>query len=296
MKEMKQILNLVGNTPLVKIRENIFAKLEAANPSGSIKDRMALYMLESAEKNNEIRPGYEIIEATSGNTGISFAMIAALKGYKFSAIMSDTMSAERRQIMRAYGARCILTPVLTTEGAVKKLEEFRTKKNVWLPRQFDNQANVECHRETTGKEILQQLDNIGAVVAGVGTGGTLMGITEALIKEFPNVKVVAVEPEECAALSCGKVGVHKIQGIGPGFIPSIVDMSRIDEVIAVKSDLAIEMTRKLALENGLFVGISSGANVLASLDVAKTIPNKNIVTVLPDSANRYLSTGLFQMP
>ena len=297
MKETKQIQNLVGNTPLVRIRENIFAKLEAANPSGSIKDRMALYMLETAEKNNEIRPGYEIIEATSGNTGISFAMIAALKGYKFTAIMSDTMSAERQQMMQAYGASCILTPALTTEGAVKKLEEFRTKKNVWLPRQFDNQANVDCHRETTGKEILQQLDNIGAVVAGVGTGGTLMGITEALIKEFPNVRVVAVEPEECAVLSRGTVcGAHRIQGIGPGFIPNLVDMSRIDDVVAVKSDLAIRMTRKLALESGLFVGISSGANVLASLDVAKEIPNKNIVTVLPDSGNRYLSMGLFQAP
>ena len=282
---------------MIKVRESIFAKLEAANPSGSIKDRMALYMLEIAERNNEIRPGYEIIEATSGNTGISFAMVAALKGYKFTAIMSGAMSAERSQIMRAYGANCILMCTETTEGAVKKLEEFSTKKNVWLPRQFDNEANVDCHRETTGREILQQLDKIGAVVAGVGTGGTLMGVAEALIKEFPDVKVVAVEPEECAVLSRGKVcGVHKIQGIGPGFIPSIVDMSRIDDVVAVKSDLAIEMTRKLALENGLFVGISSGANVLASLDVAKEMPDKNVVTVLPDSGNRYLSMGLFQKP
>ncbi|MFX1265623.1 MAG: cysteine synthase A, partial [Promethearchaeota archaeon] len=289
--ETSQLLDLVGDTPLVKIRSNIFAKLEATNPSGSIKDRMALYMLETAEKNNEIRPGYKIIEATSGNTGISFAMIAALKGYDFTAIMSETMSAERRQIMRAYGANFVLTP--TTEDAVKKLEEFRTKENVWLPRQFDNQANVDCHRETTGKEIVQQLDKIGAIVAGVGTGGTLMGIAEALIKEFPNVKVVAVEPDECAVLSGREAGMHKIQGIGPGFIPSIVDMSRIDEVVAVKGDQAIEMTRELALENGFLVGISSGANVLASLKIAKKMPNSNIVTILPDSANRYLSTGLF---
>jgi len=291
MKETKQILDLIGNTPLVKIRENIFAKLEAENPSGSIKDRMALYMLETAEKNSGIKPGYEIIEATSGNTGISLAMIAALKGYKFTAIMPETMSAERRQIMRAYGASFILTP--TMEDAVKELERFLTKENVWVPGQFDNQTNVDCHRETTGKEILQQLDKVDAFVAGVGTGGTLMGVAEALRRKFPHVKIVAVEPAESAVLSGGKAGLHKIQGIGPGFIPRIVDMSKIDEVVKVKSDGAIEMTRKLARENGLFVGISSGANVLASLGIAKKMPDENIVTVLPDSANRYLSMELF---
>jgi len=291
MKEVKQILDLIGNTPLTKIRENVFAKLEAANPSGSIKDRMALYMLEMAEKNNEIKPGYEIIEATSGNTGISFAMIAALKGYKFTAIMPETMSAERKQIMRAYGANVILTP--TMKDAVKKLEEFTNKENVWLPRQFDNQTNVDCHRETTGKEILQQLDKISAFVAGLGTGGTLMGVAEALRKKFPNVTIVAVEPAESAAISGGNAGLHRIQGIGPCFIPKIVDISKIDEVVKVKSDSAIEMTRKLARENGLFVGISSGANVLASLEIAEKRPKENIVTVLPDSADRYLSMGLF---
>jgi cysteine synthase A len=291
MKEIKRILDLVGNTPLVKIRENVFAKLEAVNPSGSIKDRMALYTLEIAERNNEIEPGYKIIEATSGNTGISFAMAAALKGYKFTAIMAETMSGERRLMMQAYGANYILTQ--TMKDAVKKLAEFKNKDRVWLPRQFDNQANVDCHRETTGKEILQQLDEIGAFVAGVGTGGTLMGVAEALRKEFPSVKVFAVEPTESAVLSGGKAGLHKIQGIGPGFIPKIVDVSKIDDVIKIKSGDAIEMTRRLAREDGLFVGISSGANVLASLEVARKMPNKNIVTVLPDSANRYLSMGLF---
>lgn len=284
------ILDLVGNTPLLKIRENVFAKLEAVNPSGSIKDRMALYMLEVAEKNKEIKPGCEIIEATSGNTGISFAMIAALKGYKSTAIMAETMSDERKQMMQMYGAKIILTP--TMQDAVTKLEEYTNKDNVWLPRQFDNQANVDCHRRTTGKEILQQLDEIGAFVAGVGTGGTLMGVAEALRKQFPNIKVVAVEPTESAVLSGGKVGLHKIQGIGPGFVPKIVDMNKIDEIAKVKSDDAIEMTRRLARENGLFVGISSGANVLASLQIAKEMPNENIVTVLPDRADRYLSVGL----
>jgi cysteine synthase A len=290
-KEIKQVLDLIGNTPLIRIEENVYAKMEAANPSGSIKDRMASYMLGIAEEDNKIKPGYEIIEATSGNTGISFAMIAALKGYRFTAIMAETMSAERRQMMLAYGASFVLTP--TIEDAVKKLEEFTTKDNVWLPRQFDNHTNVDCHRETTGKEILQQLDETSAFVAGVGTGGTLMGVAEALRKKYPEVKIVAVEPAESAVLSGGKAGIHKIQGIGPGFIPKIVDMSKIDEVVTVKSDDAIEMTRKLITENGLFVGISSGANVLASLQISTKLPNKTVVTVLPDSADRYLSMGLF---
>jgi cysteine synthase A len=288
---MHRILDFIGNTPLVRIRENLFAKFEAVNPSGSIKDRMALYMLKKAEENNEIKPGYEIVEATSGNTGISFAMIAAARGYKFTAIMAETMSVERRQLMRAYGANLILTH--TMEDAVNKLKEFATVENVWLPRQFDNPTNVECHRETTGKEILRQLGEVGAFVAGVGTGGTLMGVAEALIERHPGVRIVAVEPAECAVLSGGEVGAHKIQGIGSGFIPRIVDKNRIDEVITVKSDDAVEMARKFAKQHGLFVGISSGANILASLEVARKMPDENVVTILPDSANRYLSMGLF---
>jgi len=180
------------------------------------------------------------------------------------------------------------------EDAVKKLEEYTNKDNVWLPKQFDNQTNVECHEQTTGKEILKQLDNVDAFVAGVGTGGTLMGVAEALREKFPNVRIVAVEPAESAVLSGGKAGLHKIQGIGSGFIPKIVDMNKIEEVIKVKSDDAMEMTRKLVRENGLFVGISSGANVLASLEISKKMPNENVVTVLPDSANRYLSMGIFE--
>lgn len=287
----KQILNLIGNTPLIRIRKNVYAKLEAVNPSGSIKDRMALYMLEKAERNNEIKRGFEIVEATSGNTGISFAMIARLKGYKFTAIMPGTMSFERRQIMQAFGANLILTP--TMEDSVKKLGEFATNENVWLPMQFDNEANVACHRDTTGKEIAHQVGEIGAFVAGVGTGGTLMGVAQALRVKDPNVKIVAVEPAESAVLSGGKAGSHKIQGIGSGFVPSIVDMQEIDEVLKVRSDDAMEFARNLARENGLFVGISSGANVLAALRIAEKMPNKNVVTVLPDSAGRYLSMGLF---
>jgi cysteine synthase len=288
---MSQVLDLIGNTPLVRIRERVFAKLEAMNPSGSIKDRMALYMLKKAEENNEIKPGYEIVEATSGNTGISFAMIAAAKGYKFTAIMAETMSLERRKLMRAYGANLILTP--TTEDAVNDLKKFETVENVWLPKQFDSLANVECHRETTGKEILHQLGRIGAFVAGIGTGGTLMGVAKALVEGNHDVRIVAVEPAECAVLSGGDAGSHKIQGIGSGFIPRIVDKNRIDEVVQIKSDDAVEMARRLAKQQGLFVGISSGANVLAAMKIAEEMPNKNIVTILPDSANRYLSIRLF---
>ena len=292
MEELRPILNRIGETPLVKVKERVFAKLESVNPSGSIKDRMALYMLEVAERNNEIKPGYEIIEATSGNTGISFAMIAALKGYRFTAVMPETMTLERRQIMQAYGARFILTP--TMKDAVERVERCTTQENIWLPKQFDNQANVDCHRETTGREVLQQLSEIGAFVAGVGTGGTLIGVSQALKEKAPDVQIVAVEPAESPVLSSGEAGVHKIQGIGSGFVPKIVDLNEVDEIVKVKSDDAIRMTRSLARERGLFVGISSGANVLASLEIAKRIPpDKNVVTVLPDSANRYLSMMLF---
>ena len=291
MERKQQIMNLIGNTPLVEISENVFAKLEAANPSGSIKDRMALYMLEAAEEKGEIKPGYEIVEATSGNTGISFAMISTLRGYRFTAIMAETMSLERRQIMRAYGAHFILTP--TMEDAIRELEGFAEKRGVWLPGQFDNRRNVDCHRETTGKEILRQIDDVGAFVAGVGTGGTLMGVAEALRMEHPDVKIVAVEPAESPVLSGGKPGPHKIQGIGSGFIPRIVDLSQVDEVVTVSSEDAVDTARWLAKKRGLFVGISSGANVLASLKTAKQANGKNVVTVLPDSANRYLSMRLF---
>jgi cysteine synthase A len=282
---------MVGRTPLLQIRKNVFAKLEATNPSGSIKDRMALYMLEAAEKNGQVKPGYEIVEATSGNTGIAFAMIAALKGYRFTAVMAKTMSAERRQMMQAYGARVLFTA--TMEDAVNKLGEFAASERVWLPRQFDNHTNVDCHRETTGQELLDQLNTVDAFVAGVGTGGTLMGVAEALKAKFPGVQIVAVEPAESCVLSGGQAGEHKIQGIGSGFIPKIVNRGRLDDVVTVRSADAIEMARKLATQNGLFVGISSGANVLASLDVARNMPNANIVTILPDSANRYLSMGIF---
>ncbi|MFW6111070.1 MAG: cysteine synthase A [Thermoproteota archaeon] len=291
MERPEQILNLIGNTPLIHYRDNIFAKLESRNPSGSIKDRMTAYMLKAAEEKGEIKPGDRIVEATSGNTGVSFSMLSAVKGYNFTAVMAETMSEERRQMMRAYGADFILVP--TMEDTIKKLKEYEGVEGVWLPRQFDNQANVDSHRETTGKEILQQLTNIGAFVAGVGTGGTLMGVAEALKSKYPEVKIVAVEPAESPVLSGGKPGPHNVQGIGSGFIPEIVDLNKIDQIVTIKSKEAMDTARKLTQNHGLFVGISSGATILASTKIAEKMPDKNVVTVLADSADRYLSTELF---
>ena len=300
---MKNVLGLIGNTPIVELaklnntKSTILAKLEALNPSGSIKDVMALYMTNVAEKNGILKSGDKIIEETSGNTGISFAMIAALKGYKFVAVMPEHMSQERRQLIQAFGAEVILTPEEKGfPGALEMLEQLaKENKDAWLPKQFENHDNIAAHREITGKNILQAVgDKIDVFVAGVGTGGTLMGVAEALKRVNRDVRIVAVEPAESAVMIGEEPGSHIIQGIGPGFIPSLVNMDLIDEVIKVKSDDAIEMTRRLFKEEGLMVGISSGANVLATLEVAqKSGRNKTIVTILPDRGERYLSMNLF---
>jgi cysteine synthase A len=299
----KSIAELVGNTPVVKLANindtssTILAKMEALNPSGSIKDVMALYMMEMAEKKGLLKPGGTIIEATSGNTGISFAMLAPLKGYKFIAVMPEHMSKERRQMMTAFGAEIVLTPEKEGfTGSIKKAEQLgRENKDVWLPRQFDNPDNIAAHREITARRILEEVkDRIDAFVAGGGTWGTLMGVGEVLTKVYPEVKIVAVEPAESAVVSGGKPGSHIIQGIGPGFIPSLLNMDLVDEVIKVKDSDAVDMTRRLIKEEGLMVGISSGANVLAALEIARrSNKGKTIVTVLPDRGERYLSMGLF---
>jgi len=299
----KSILDLVGNTPVVELarinntKSLILAKLEALNPSGSIKDVMALYMMDVAEKRGMLKPGSKIIEATSGNTGISFAMLALLKGCQFVAVMPEHMSKERRQMMQAFGAEVVLTPEKDGfPGALDRVEQLAKEiKGVWLPRQFDNPDNIAAHREITAKRILKEVrDRIDVFVAGVGTGGTLMGVAEALRKVYPNVKIVAVEPAESAVMSGGKPASHLIQGIGSGFVPSLVNMDFIDEVIKVKSNDAVAMTRRLMKEEGLMVGISSGANVLAALEVAQRLgKGKTIVTILPDRGERYLSMDLF---
>lgn len=300
---VKNVLDLIGKTPVVELAEvnntksTILAKLEALNPSGSIKDVMARYMIDVAEKNGILRPGSKIIEETSGNTGISFAMIAALKGYQFVAVMPEHMSQERIQMMRAFGAEIVLTPEKEGfAGAFEMLEQLgKENKDAWLPRQFSNPDNIAAHREITGQRILKEIgDRIDAFVAGVGTGGTLMGVAEALKRVYPEVRIVAVEPAESAVMIGEEPGSHIIQGIGPGFIPSLVNMDLIDEVIKVKDDDAVEMTKKLIKEEGLMVGISSGANVLAALEVArKSDKGKTIVTILPDRGERYLSMNLF---
>jgi cysteine synthase A len=300
---VKSILELVGNTPVVKLAKvndthsTILAKLEALNPSGSIKDIMALYMMEVAEKKGLLKPGGKIIEATSGNTGISFAMLALLKGCKFIAVMPEHMSKERRQMMQAFGAEIVLTPEKEGFiGSLKKAEQLgRENKDAWLPRQFENPDNTAAHREITARRILQEVkERIDFFVAGVGTGGTLMGVGEALRKVYPEIKIVAVEPAESAVMSGGKPASHIIQGIGPGFIPSLVNMALINEVIKVKASDAVAITRRLIKEEGLMVGISSGANVFAALEIARrSAKSKTIVTILPDRGERYLSMDLF---
>jgi cysteine synthase A len=300
---VKSVLELVGNTPILELakinntKSTILAKFEALNPSGSIKDIMALYMIDIAEKKGLLKPGGKIIEATSGNTGISFAMLAPVKGYKFVAVMPEHMSKERRQMMQAFGADIVLTPEEEGfPGSIKKAEQLaRENKDAWLPGQFENPDNTAAHREITAKRILEEVkERIDVFVAGVGTGGTLMGVAEALKKVYPKVKIVAVEPAESAVMSGGRPASHIIQGIGPGFIPSLVNMALIDEVIKVKSTDAVDMTRRLIKEEGLMVGISSGANVFAALEIARKLEKgKTIVTILPDRGERYLSMDLF---
>lgn len=300
---VESILDLIGKTPLVRLHKvnssgsTIWAKMDALNPSGSIKDVMALYMMDVAEKRGELKPGAKIIEATSGNTGIAFAMLARIRGHKFVAVMPEYMSQERRQMMEAFGAEIVLTPAAEGfAGTMKKFEELAEEDpDAWLPRQFDNPDNTAAHREITGKRILEDIsDRIDAFIAGVGTGGTLMGVAEALKKVYPNVKIVAVEPAESAVMSGDDSGYHNIQGIGPGFIPGLVNMDLVDDIIAVSSEDAMSMTRNLMREEGLMVGISSGANVVAALRLAGEMGDgKTIVTVLPDRVERYVSMGVF---
>ncbi len=287
------LLNSIGNTPLIKIG-NIYAKLETTNPTGSVKDRMTWYMVKKAEERQELKPGNKIIEVTSGNTGISLAMISAIKGYKFIAIMPDSMSIERRKMIELFGGKIILTSAKDDMvGAVKKYNELvRRNKNAWLPKQFENPDNITALKKGLGKEIIKQMKGkIDAFVAGVGTGGTLIGVAQALKEIGSKAKVIAVEPEESAVLSGKKAGLHMIQGIGEGFIPKIVkeNINLIDEIITVKSQEAIRMKNKLAKKFGILVGISSGANVLAARKIEKRYRYKKIVTILPDRGERYLS-------
>ena len=290
------LLAAIGNTPLVKIG-NVYAKLESVNPSGSIKDRVALEIVEAAEREGKLKKGGTIVEASSGNTGISLAMIAAVKGYRMVVVMPENMSEERVQMMKAFGAELVLTSKSgSLREAIEKAEEISKQPNTFVARQFSNPNNVKA-QEKTGEEILRDIGAVDAVVAGVGTGGTLMGVSNVIKKVNPELKVIAVEPEEAAVMFGGsdvRISEHKIQGIGDGFIPQIIDMDRVDEVFTVGSEDAVNMCRRLFKECGLLVGISAGANMLVAQEVAKKYNYDKVVTVLPDRGERYLSMNLLK--
>ncbi|MCM8779417.1 MAG: cysteine synthase A [Candidatus Omnitrophica bacterium] len=296
----KNILELIGQTPVVRLNKivepnsaEILAKMENFNPGGSVKDRICLSMIEDAEKKGLLKLGATIIEPTSGNTGIGLAMVSAVKGYRCILTMPETMSLERIYILKAYGAEVVLTPGIEgMQGAIKKAEELLKKiPHSFMPQQFKNLANPEIHRKTTAKEILEQTKgNLDSFVAGVGTGGTITGVGEILKKHNPKIKIFAVEPKDSAVLSGGKPGPHKIQGIGAGFIPEILNRKIIDEIITVDDDEAFQTAQRLAKEEGLFVGISAGAACFAALKVAKELGRgKRVVVIFPDTGERYFS-------
>jgi len=305
MRIFEDITQLIGNTPLVRLRHmardlhaDVVVKLEYFNPAHSVKDRIAVAMIDDAERSGLLRPDSVIIEATSGNTGVGVAFVAAARGYRCILVMPDTMSRERRVLLRAYGAELVLTPgVEGMAGAVRKAEELAAAEpRSFVPRQFDNPANPEIHRRTTAEEIWRDTDGrVDVLVAGVGTGGTITGVGEVLKERRPSVRVVAVEPAASPVLSGGEKGPHPIQGIGAGFVPSVLDTRIYDEVVAVDADHAFETARALARQEGLLVGISSGAAVWAALEVARRDESRGklIVAVVPSFGERYLSTALY---
>ncbi|MFP3841410.1 cysteine synthase A [Bacillus safensis] len=298
------VFELIGNTPVVKLNRlvdedsaDVYLKLEYMNPGSSVKDRIALAMIEDAEAKGTLKAGDTLVEPTSGNTGIGLAMVAAAKGINAILVMPDTMSQERRNLLRAYGAELVLTPGAEgMKGAIKKAEELAEEHGYFMPQQFSNEANAEIHRRTTGKEILEQFDGeLDAFIAGVGTGGTITGAGEVLKEAIPSIQLYAVEPTDSPVLSGGKPGPHKIQGIGAGFVPSILNTEIYDGIIQVKNEDAFELARKAAKEEGILGGISSGAAIYAALQTAKKLgKGKKVLAIIPSNGERYLSTPLYQ--
>ncbi|KAB2328827.1 cysteine synthase A [Cytobacillus depressus] len=303
-KVANSIAELVGQTPIVKLNRlvdensaDVYVKLEYMNPGSSVKDRIALAMIEAAEEAGVLKDGSTIIEPTSGNTGIGLAMIAAAKGYKAVLVMPETMSMERRNLLRAYGADLVLTPGPEgMNGAIRKASELAKEHGYFMPQQFENPSNPEVHRRTTGKEIVEQMgDQLDAFISGIGTGGTITGAGGVLREKYENIKIYAVEPTDSPVLSGGKPGPHKIQGIGAGFVPKVLNTEIYDEVIKVTNDEAFEFARLAAKEEGILGGISSGAAIFAALKVAKELgKGKKVLAILPSNGERYLSTPLYQ--
>jgi len=293
--QIKTVLDLIGHTPLVRVNgEHVFAKAEFLNPGGSIKDRVALAMIEGAERDGRINADSIIVEPTSGNTGIGIALIGKLKGYRVKIVMPEDMSEERKKLIRALGAELVLTPARGgISGAVEHVRRMAADDpKVFVPQQFENPDNPRIHYETTARELWEQTGgDLACFVAGVGSGGTLQGVGKFLKEQNPKIRIVAVEPQNVSAILGHEPGLHQIQGIGDGFVPDILDLSLVDDVVEVSDDNAIDTTRRLSKENGLLVGISSGANVWAARQLSARYPG-NVATVLPDRAERYFSTSL----
>lgn len=295
----KNILDMIGNTPMVKLNNigkgNVYVKLEKYNPAGSIKDRAVYYMVENLEKNGLLKKGDVLVEATSGNTGIALSMIGSLKGYKVIIVMPETMSEERRILMKAYGAELILTGgSLGMKGSIEVMNKLLSENSNYRSlRQFDNEYNPFSHYNTTGVEIFNQVKDVDIFVCGVGTGGTISGVGKYLKEQNQNIKIVAVEPEGSPVISKNKKGSHKIQGIGAGFIPKNYNANVVDEVMTITDEESYEGVRMMAEKEGILVGISSGANVYAALKLCEMYPDKKIVTVAPDGIDKYMSMGIF---
>ena len=293
------VLDMIGNTPMIKLNNignsNIYVKLEKYNPAGSIKDRAVYYMVENLEKNGLLKKGDVLVEATSGNTGIALSMIGSLKGYKVIIVMPETMSVERRTLMKAYGAKFILTDgSLGMKGSIEMMNKLLSENTNYISlKQFENEYNPLAHYETTGVEIYNQVKDIDIFVCGVGTGGTISGVGKYLKEQNPNIRVVAVEPEGSPVISKNKKGSHKIQGIGAGFIPKNYNENVVDEVMTITDEESYKGVRIMAQKEGILVGISSGANIYAALKLCEMYPDKKIVTVAPDGIDKYMSMGIF---